>query len=534
MRRFPVILLLAACSWGTQAGGAGPETLTGSPVTLSDVTAAAGIDLLHTGGGQFMTGQVIADFDNDGLPDLFLTRAFDGNRLYINQGDGSFSVSPHNHQIALDGMRHSGALAFDYDNDGYKDLLILGWSHYHLFRNLPDGGFEDVTDTAGLTYPGRGTSAAVADFDRNGHPDIYITNFRYENHPGPGCDGNGACSSVDRLYVNNGDGTFTDVTEDYLGLETLEREGFTAVWVDVNDNGWLDLYIINDRLAGNVLYRNDGPGCNGWCFTDVSAEAGVDVEAFGMGIAAGDYDNDGHTDLFVSDAFTHHLFRNLGQADPDFEWRSKAAGVNPYVFGWGTLFVDFDNDGWLDLYLNTEAPGEPDPGQKDLCTRVFHNQADGTFLDISDGMGTRLCGPNFGIATGDLFGNGRQDLVIGRYNRDYRVLRNDSEPGNYLRIRPIGGNGIHRDATGTRVWLIDSAGNVRMRDSHNGIGLGGGSETVIHFGLGPETVDALYLRWPNGAIEHRPGPAINQTVDIHYEGLVFRDHFATHPFRVAH
>lgn len=505
----------------------------GNPVVLTDITTNAGINMPHTGGGQHMTGQVIADFDGDGLPDLFLTRAFDDNRMYRNQGDGTFALSPHSDQVAMSGLRNSGALALDYDNDGWQDLLVLGWGHYRLFRNLPEGGFEDVTIYAGLTYPGRGTSAAAADFNRNGYPDLYITNFSYTGHPtgDPACDGNGGCDATDRLYINNGDGTFTDVTADYLDLETLDREGFAAVWVDTNDNGWLDLYIVNDRLVGNVLYRNDGPGCDGWCFTDVSAASGLDVEAFAMGIAAGDYDNDGHTDLFVSDAFIHHLFRNLGMAEPGFEWRSDTAGVNPEVFGWGTLFVDFDNDGWLDVYLNTESSDEPDPGFEYLCTRAFQNLTDGTFDDISEDMGTRLCGPNFGIAAGDLTANGRLDLVIGRYNRDYRILSNDSDSGNFLRIRPVGGNGVSRGAAGTRVWLIDSAGNVRMRDLHNGIGLGGGSEQVIHFGLGQETPQTLYVRWPNGAVEQRPCPEVNQTVDLAYDGLVFSDEFATHAFR---
>ncbi len=495
-------------------------------IELEQITDSAGVQAPHDGGGTFMTGQVIADFNGSGRLDLFLTSSSHvdpnrHNRLFINQGGGEFELATFNDQVAMQGHRVSGALAFDYDNDGWPDLLVLGLPGYRLFRNLEGEGFHDITDAAGLTYPGRGTSAAAADFTGNGYADLFIANFSYSGMP-PGCDGSGGCNATDRLFINNGDGTFSDITAAALDQETLDRQGFIGVWTDHDNDGRLDLYVVNDRLDGNVLWRNDGPGCSSWCFTDISSESGAGIAAFSMGLAVGDYENNLAQDFYVSDAFTQHLLRNTAAGSGQtFDSVADAAGVNADVFGWGALFVDLNNDGWLDLHLNTESSFiDPDPA---LCNRIFRNDRDGSFTDVSASVGGSLCGANYGIATGDLTGNGLQDLVIGTSGRQYRVLQNISASGNFLRIRPIGAQGVSRDAAGTRVWVETTDGQWLMRELLNGIGLGGGSEPILHFGLGDAEVRDVFIRWP-GNYRYRIGPlAVNQTHEIIYDGALFID-----------
>lgn len=505
-----------------------PGTTLLSAIEFEDITDAAGIEMDHIGQGQFVTGQVIADFNGDGHLDLFLTTSVTGNKLYVNDGDGTFSLSPHSPDVALAGLRNAGALALDYDVDGWTDLLVLGFGYYRLFRNLDGEGFEDVTQAAGLTYPGRGTGAASIDFNHDGYPDLFIANFSYTSPTLDGCDGNGHCDGSNRVYINNGDGTFDDVSEIVLGQPAPAHESFMGVWSDLDGDGRPDLYIVNDRLVGNRAYRNDGPGCGAWCFTDISSGSGLDVEAFSMGVAVGDYDRDLRPDVFVSDAFTQHLLRNVGTGGQlAFSRESAAAGVDAGVFGWGTLFADFDNDGWLDLYLNSESSSQkPDPP---MCNRTFHNRGDGSFDDVSGTGGQLLCGPNYGLAAGDLDQDGRLDLVVGQYDRGYRILRNISDAGNFVQLKLRGSGDVPPSAAGSRVWLVDDSGGIQVTDVLNGVGLGGGSDTTVHFGLATANAEAAWVRWSNGTIEYFPSLPTNQRVARGYDGLIFQDSLEDRP-----
>ena len=271
-----------------------------------DVSESAGIAATHRAiwdedapvpyaDAYLAAGSAWEDYDNDGWVDLYVTGNLDPNVLYRNQGDGSFAVSEHSQSLSLPDELSGGAVWADYDNDGWRDLYVLNWGANRLFRNLEGAGFADVTVAAGVGDIGKATTAAWGDYDEDGHLDLYVTNWSCY----PECDLADFARSRDALYHNNGDGSFTDVTG-LLRFERLLGAGFAVSWVDYDDDRDLDLYIVNDRVInaiGNVLWRNDGPGCAGWCFTDVSARAGADAEVHGMGLATGDYDNDGDLDF---------------------------------------------------------------------------------------------------------------------------------------------------------------------------------------------------------------------------------------------
>ncbi len=366
-----------------------------APEFFVDANEAAGIDAPHRSSwaefthdvftsGYLGIGQAWGDYDNDGWVDLFLAGGQSPSMLYRNDGDGTFSIPEQAADVALANAWTGGAVWADYDNDGWRDLYVLAHGPNVLFRNQSGAGFRDVTTTAGVGDAGKGSTAAWGDYDADGLLDLFVANWRcYPECPRD----NAAALASDRLYRNRGDGTFEDVST-LLG-DKLRGAAFSASFADFDDDGDPDIYVVNDMVEhpiGNVLWRNDGPGCGGWCWNDASAETRTGA----VGLAVGDYDNDLDLDFYFSDmGEPMSLLQNVGGR---FRNATEAAGVEAgdgTVVGWGTAFFDFDNDGWLDLFLAASGYAErfqSSTGSVGLllpyANVLFRNRGYGNYVDV--------------------------------------------------------------------------------------------------------------------------------------------------------
>ncbi len=472
-------------------------------VSFADITRAAGIDFHLTCGSaekryimESMCGGVaVFDYDNDGWMDIFLlngstledVRAGKCHpaKLYRNNRDGTFTdVS------AKAGITHCGwgfgVAVGDYDNDGWEDLYITYLDGAVLYHNNHDGSFTDVTQKAGVGNAGRwGTSAAFGDYDNDGYLDLYVANYvdLDVNHlpefgEGPFCSYRGIAVSCgprglkggrDRLFHNNGDGTFTDVTEK-LNLDPGSYYGLGVLWLDYDLDGCLDLYVANDS-SPSLLYHND---CKGH-FTEVGAESGVAYSAdgreqAGMGIDSADYDHDGWPDIvktnFSDD--TNNLYHN--DHDGEFTDLQGSSGFGPVsvpFLGFGVKFFDFDNDGWEDVFI---ANGHVNPQVDQHSFGVtyaerpllFRNLQNGKFAEIGMAAGAPLARHYVarGAATADFLNTGSQDLLITVLDGSPVLLRNQSaRKGHWLRIKLIGKKS-NRDGFGARVEV--RAGSLKQ------------------------------------------------------------------------
>lgn len=499
------VLLLLSPSAGLAEERDERSSNLGTP--FSDVSAAAGIDALHHV-RYLVTGQAWGDVDGDDFPDLYVTDSGGPNTLYQNDGDGTFSVSPHSATVALLGVESGGAVFADYDNDGWADLYVLNRGPNTLYRNDQGQGFIDVTATAGVGDGGQGESATWGDYDGDGWADLYVTNWYYfEDESSP--------LSRDTLYRNNGDGTFSDVSQ-LLPLPRLMGPGFAATFVDYDNDGDQDLYVVIDKHWGNLLFRNDGPGCGGWCFTDVSVASGAHRPVCGMGIATGDYDNDGDLDFYFSSSWEQVLLQNqTAQGSPSFVEVSIAAGVTPEIIGWGSVFFDYDLDGWLDLYLS--AALSPNP--------LFRNRGDGTFEEIVAGSGADHPGFSIGVARSDYDRDGRPDLIVGNHGLDYSLYRNTTANNHHwLSLRLEGRGPVNRDALGTRVVVPLSDGRTLTREVTSDSSLGAGNDLTLYFGFGTATPTGATITWPDGTTEHHTAVPLD-THWHHTYPILFNDGF---------
>ena len=457
-------------------------------------------------------GTAWGDYDNDGWVDLYVTDSGYPNTLYHNEGDGTFTVSPLNEQVALAELESGGAIFADYNNDGWQDLLVVGWGPNTLF--MSDGGkrFIDVTAKAGLVDKGENSkSGSWGDYDQDGYLDLYIANWACYSR----C-GRPAMGELDKLYHNNGDGTFTDVTRLLPGKTT--GAGFIANFTDFDNDGDLDIYLINDEFIypiGNALWRNDGPDCDGWCFTEISKEAGADTSLMGMGIAPNDYDNDGDFDYYFSNAGPMGFLQNQG--DGTFKEVAAEIGVAaPLRVGFGMIAFDYDNDGWQDLYLAVPAY----VGGDDVAANpLFHNNGDGTFSRVESDTGAADVGATLGVAYADYNKDGWLDFVIGSFNQGYELFKNQAVSGNHWLVFELEGDGqkINRDAVGTKIIVTTPDGITQTRELLAGASVGAGSELILHFGLGEHAnAENITIIWPDNTSQTYANVAADQRILLTY------------------
>jgi enediyne biosynthesis protein E4 len=507
-----------------------------------NVSEEAGITATHRGEwdqftepfthGYLGIGQAWGDYDNDGWLDLYVTGNLDDNVLYHNNGDGTFSVSEYSQSVSLPGVLSGGTLWADYDNDGWLDLYVVNYGPNVLFHNERGAGFRDVTVDAGIHHTGKGTSATWGDYNSDSYLDLYVGNWSCFPECGePDAADNALAQDV--LYRNNGNGTFTDVSQ-LLVYDKLLGSAFAVSFVDYDGDSDVDIYVANDMFKnpiGNVLWRNDGPGCAEWCWTDASAEANADTLTFSMGLAVGDYDNDLDLDFYITNIVNRMtLLQNQGDGTFVDEGRKSRAGIGPSpAVGWGTAFFDYDNDGWLDLYVTTtqwvqlRSYRPPDGLLEPQPDYLFRNNGDGTFIDATPRRWQRERHPTMGIAYADYDKDGWVDYVLGEWNEGYRLYHNtgaESEGNRWLTVRLVGGGPVNRDAVGARVYLMTDDGLAQMQEVISGSSLGAGNDLALHFGLSNSGVRAIRIEWPDATESLLEDIASDQELVITYPDIV--------------
>jgi enediyne biosynthesis protein E4 len=494
--------------------------------------AASNKYLLETTG----TGVAVVDYDRDGLLDLFFVNGstLEGfppgkapiNHLYRNQGDGTFRDV-----TAAAGLEASGwgqgVCVGDYDNDGFDDLFVTYWGQNHLYHNTGKGRFEDVTRAAGLTQSRVrwNTGCAFMDYDRDGKLDLIVANYidldlataptpasglcRYKGLP-VACGPPGLTGGKNLLYHNRGDGTFEDVSEKSGITRASGTYGLGVSTLDFDNDGWVDVYVANDSNP-SALYRNNHDGT----FTDIGVKAGCAYSQdgkpqAGMGVAIGDYDHNGTMDIFKTNfaGDTSTLYANSGDGLCDDRTFAAGIGMNTRWLGWGTSFVDLDNDGWLDLVL---VNGHVYPEVRQVKTEagyeqrkvVYRNLGNGRFGDITEQLGPPMTIPKAGrgAAFGDINNDGQMDVAIANVNDLPDLFRLTGDPRHHWVTLELVGVRSNRDAIGARVKCV-SGGTQQWQEVRGGGSYLSQNDFRVHFGLAAATrVDRVDVRWPNGLEE---------------------------------
>ena len=525
-------------------------------IQFVDVTQEAGIHYKHVDGrsGQkyFMetlgSGAAFFDYDTDGDPDLYfvngaplpgyVSQETPTNCLYENNGDGTFTDVTEKAGVGDTGYGHGCAVG-DYNNDGKLDLYVTNYGTNRLYRNNGDGTFTEVAESAGVTEPRWSTGCAFADYDRDGNLDLYVVNyivFDIDENPWCGfkekgirayCEPDNFIAQSDTLYRNNGDGTFTDVTKT-AGIYNTTGKGLGVVWGDYNNDGALDIYVANDSTE-NLFYHNNGDGT----FEEVGFMVGValsedGVAENGMGTAFGDWNNDGWLDLTVTNYAqqTNTLYHN--DADgffTDTTATTKTAQITYPYLGWATAFIDYDNDGYQDLFVANghlhenlaELGQEGTYGQRNL---LFRNNASNTFTEVSEtlGPGMKLADVSRGATFADYDLDGDIDIVVTNSNTAPRLLRNDGgNRKNYLQIRLTATNGS-TDAIGTRV-KITTGKLTQMREIRSGDGYLSQQDLTLHFGIGDyKQADSIEVQWQSGTKRLIRSVPANQVLSLEENG----------------
>jgi hypothetical protein len=544
-----------------------PPGMKAPVVRYEDVAARAGLVGINVSGAergkQYIvettgTGVAIFDYDNDGLPDIFLVNADrleesgvkPRHFLYRNLGGLKFEDVTEKAGLAHTGWGQ-GVCVGDIDNDGYADLFVTQWGQNVLYRNLGQGTFRDETKARGLIQPNPrwSTGCAFFDFNRDGYQDLVVVHyvdFDLKQTPRPGdkaqcqwkglpviCGPRGLPAETISLYQNDGHGNFTDVSDQVHITGPKSCYGFTALVSDFDNDGWPDIYVSCDSTP-NLYYHNLG----GKSFEQIGAQAGIAYnedgrEQAGMGVTAGDFDHDGLLDIFKTNFAddTHTLYRNLGANNFDDATITSGLAVNTKYLGWGTSFLDIDNDGWKDLIVaNGHVYPEVDSGhtaEKFKQRRLLYwNRGDGQFFDLSGASGPGISDEHSsrGLAVGDLDNDGQPEIVIVNMNEPPSLLKNlGPRLGNSLLVRLVTPSGS--DAIGARVTLV-SDGRKQIDEVRSGGSFISQNDFRLHFGLGKATSADLSVRWTDGKNENYPRIAAGQIVTIQEgKGIVYKRQF---------
>ena len=506
-------------------------------------------------------GVAIFDYDGDGLPDIYLVNgstiaAMQGKEkppraaLYHNLGNWKFEDVTDKAGVANErwGM---GVAIGDYDNDGRPDIFVSNFGVSRLYHNNGNGTFTDVAEKLGVARKGWSTGASWGDYDGDGRLDLFVPGYAAidlnnlppspseAGEPGPGqnfcqfrgvpvmCGPRGLTGESDTLYHQKPDGTFEDVSVKAGVNDPQKYYGFSSAFVHANEDNLLDLIVVNDSTP-KQLYLNKGDGT----FDEVGYASGVGLnengrEQAGMGLAVGDYDNDGRVDFHITNFSddSNVLYHNDGEGNfTDVTFQAGLGEVTMPFLGWGTSFIDYDNDGWKDLIV---ANGHVYPAvdehqwgtsyaQQPL---LFHNGRKGKFerVGAAPGSGLAKAWCSRGLAVGDLDGDGRLDVVINNIDSKPTVLRNVNSPtGHWLELRLVGdpAKKSPRDAIGAIAYV--TTGKLRQRqDVVSGAGYASQNDMTLHFGLGDSTrVDKVEIKWPDGSLETVVIPGVDRRVTI--------------------
>jgi len=510
-----------------------------APITFENVFPASGIDFVlnnsaseHRYQAETMAGGVaLFDYNNDGLLDIYFTNGAQlpsmekinhkyHNRLYRNNGNGTFTDVTES--AGVKGSFYSiGAAAGDYDNDGHEDLFVVGANGYQLFHNNGNGTFTDVTEKAGLrrAHPeyAHAFSAAAGwfDYDNDGYLDLIVINYlNWTPEQDVTCMSKGVkayCSPdsysglPNLLFHNNGDGTFTDVSES-SGILKHVGKGMGVAFADYDGDGFTDVFVANDTYR-NFLFHNNGDGT----FTETGIVSGVAYSesgksVAGMGVDFRDVDNDGRPDIFMTDMFGEGflLFRNLGNGI--FEDTTNASHIRGQAMrltGWGTGIYDFDNDGWKDIFTCNAAILDNaeyvDGIPYKLRNSIFQNNGGHGFTDVSGAAGKDFqhMSSHRGAAFGDLNNDGRIDIVTSSLGAAPEIFMNRTRNLYHWILIQLEGSRSNRDGLGARI-VLTAGGKRQYNQATTSVGYGSSSDRRVHFGLGAAAmIDMIEVIWPS-------------------------------------
>jgi len=529
-----------------------PETAI--PVHFTDVRQAAGITFQHDATMSeekeyietMGSGVGWIDYDQDGLMDLYFVQSAGAewykpsrplrSALYHNNGDGTFTDVTERAGVGAEGFYAQGVAVGDYDNDGYPDMLVTGYGHTILYHNNGDGTFTDVTAKAGVADEGNwSTSAGWFDYDKDGYLDLLICNYIQwtpktnlwcgEHKPGyrAYCHPDNYRGQRLKLYHNNHDGTFTDVS-DASGVGKPEAKGMGVVLADLNNDGWPDIMVANDTWP-NFLFLNNHDGT----FRDISFTSGVAASEdgkyeAGMGVDAADVDGNGWLDIYVThlDFELNRLYRNnRDESFDDVTFSSGLGNKATLLSGVSAKMFDYDNDGWIDIF---QSNGSMLDNINLYHTEVswkepklmFRNLGGGKFEKVSDQLGADFMKPTVarGSAVADFDNDGDLDIAISNSNDFPQLLRNDGGNANHWLEVMLVGVKSNRDGRGAAVKLV-TEGFVEYRQAQGGMSYMSAQDPRIHFGLGQrKTVESLEITWPSGIVDKFANVPIDQIITV--------------------